>query len=554
MNALTPLAVTAEPLLRAIQAGACATPTELAIAADRSPKNIARDLTVLENDGLIDRDALTLTELGASMLAALDRANGAPDGAILAEGFTALPHHSIQPDLLNPRRAFDDDALAELANSIAAQGLMQNLVVRPDAPLADGSPCALHRLVSGERRWRAIGLLIDRGDWPADRLVPVQIRAMDDNDHALAALVENLQRVDLNPLEEAQAFERLVAGHGWSTADVADKVAKTQRFVQQRLQLNQLNDKEKAMLLAGELSVGEARKRLANRPEPLVLTPAQALVVAEVIAAMGDEVSAYRRIECDPVAIADPVLSTLQGRGLLYAHGPDRATGIYKVEFVGWSGFEQIKIHHPDLFKPANLLAVRAAAAGSDAAEQADTEGRYLTPWLNGPFELTPEGQACVEAAALAAEAHRQEQDRQDAIFKASQQECVAVNGRANDLVAAMTNRQWEAEAVAKTLEDTGARLPWRFVEPEHPDQPGQLLDANNQQVDLRAWSGGILANVRIRLVMAAVNSAADLDPAVVSHAEHEALLEAQRAQTAADAEEQEADEVAPGDDTDDGE
>lgn len=151
-----------------------------------------------------------------------------------------------------PRLAFDEESLAELAASIRAQGLMQPVVVRP-------RPQGGYELIAGERRWRAAELAgLSR--------IPAVIRDVSDEQASAMALIENIQREDLNPLEEAQALERLKDEFGLTQQQVADAVGKSRVAVTNLLRLLNLCAPVRQMLLAGELEMGHARALLPLSP------------------------------------------------------------------------------------------------------------------------------------------------------------------------------------------------------------------------------------------------------------------------------------------------
>ncbi len=165
-----------------------------------------------------------------------------------------------------PRRAFDEDSLNELAASIKAQGLMQPVVVRPRA---HGG----YELVAGERRWRAAQLAgLDR--------IPAVIRDVSDEQASAMALIENIQREDLNPLEEAQALERLKEEFSLTQQQVADAVGKSRVAVTNLLRLLNLAPAVRTMLSAGDIEMGHARALLS-------LDPLQQERLADEVAAKG---------------------------------------------------------------------------------------------------------------------------------------------------------------------------------------------------------------------------------------------------------------------------
>lgn len=160
---------------------------------------------------------------------------GAP---VPQDGRTMLPFREIfQSKKLNPRKIFEPEAIAELAESIAIYGVLQNLTVRPLGP-------GRYELTAGERRWRAIGLLVEQGRWDRDAVnIPVHILDVDEGKARAIALLENLQRVEISPLEEADAFAELRALNPdeWTTDAIARAIGKEgesgQRYVLQRLAL-----------------------------------------------------------------------------------------------------------------------------------------------------------------------------------------------------------------------------------------------------------------------------------------------------------------------------
>lgn len=171
-------------------------------------------------------------------------------------GLALLTVASIEPHPEQPRRHFDEDALEELAQSIAARGVIQPVVVRP---LAGGR----YQLVAGERRWRA-------AQKARVHEIPAIVRKLDDRDVAALALIENLQREDLNPVEEARAYQRLADSEGLTQNDIAKFVDKSRSHVANMMRLLGLPDEVLDMVVRSELSMGHARA-LINAPDPIGL-------------------------------------------------------------------------------------------------------------------------------------------------------------------------------------------------------------------------------------------------------------------------------------------
>ena len=180
-------------------------------------------------------------------------------GALLGEYMDDTPRgeaqlidvKSIGPNPQQPRKAFSDEELAELAQSIEENGLLQPLLLRP-APKAPGR----YELVAGERRLRAVRKL----GWNA---VPAVTREVDDDTLLVLALVENLQREALNPLEEAEGYQVLVDKHGLSHAGIGRSVGKSRSTVANMVRLLQLPASVRKFVEAGSLTTGHARALLA---------------------------------------------------------------------------------------------------------------------------------------------------------------------------------------------------------------------------------------------------------------------------------------------------
>ncbi len=164
----------------------------------------------------------------------------------------------LDESALNPRKTFDAEALADLADSIAASGLLQNLVVRPAAQ------SGRYVIIAGARRKRAIAALAEEGRWEAEASnIPVKVIDVDDADHLALALLENIQRIDPNPMDEADAFAQLQALNPsrWSAQGIAARIGKSDRYVQQRLALTgRLAPEVQQALRGGLVNFTQARE------------------------------------------------------------------------------------------------------------------------------------------------------------------------------------------------------------------------------------------------------------------------------------------------------
>jgi ParB family chromosome partitioning protein len=190
-----------------------------------------------------------------------------------------LPVERLRPGKYQPRTHMDQDSLAELAASIKAQGVMQPILVRAVA----GAPGAeRYEIVAGERRWRA-AQLAGLGE------VPVLVRSIPDEQALAMALIENIQRENLNPLEEAQGLQRLIDEFGLTHQQAADAVGRSRPAASNLLRLLQLNGAVQEMLMSGQLDMGHARALL---PLPI----AQQLAIARRIADRGLSVREAERL------------------------------------------------------------------------------------------------------------------------------------------------------------------------------------------------------------------------------------------------------------------
>jgi len=172
-----------------------------------------------------------------------------PGPASSAEPSTVeLPVDAIMPNPKQPRKDFDDKALRDLSESLKQSGLLQPVVVRR---VGEG-----YQLVVGERRWRAAKMAgIER--------IPAVVREASDAQSLELALVENLLREDLNPMEEAEAYQRLLAEFAWTQEDLAQRVARDRSSIANCLRLLKLPDVIQADLRSGRLTMGHARALLS---------------------------------------------------------------------------------------------------------------------------------------------------------------------------------------------------------------------------------------------------------------------------------------------------
>ena len=172
----------------------------------------------------------------------------------------------IHPNLYQPRHNFDAKALRELANSIQESGVFQPIIVRQQAAAKD-----YYELIAGERRFRAAKMA-------GLHTIPALISQLSDAETMEAAVIENLQREDLTPLEEAQAYDSLMAKLNFTQAQVSEKLGKSRPYIANYLRLLRLPQTIKNMLQAGELSMGQARTLLALKDRHKLIPLAKRVV------------------------------------------------------------------------------------------------------------------------------------------------------------------------------------------------------------------------------------------------------------------------------------
>lgn len=190
-------------------------------------------------------------------------------------GVTSVRVSEIEPNLGQPRKEFDEKALGELADSISQHGILQPLLVRP-------ANNGMYQIVAGERRWRAARLAgLDS--------VPVLIRELDDMETDQIALIENLQREDLNAVEMAEGYRRLMDKHGMTQEQLSEAVGKSRPAVANTLRLLNLPEEALSLLRDGKLSAGHA-KAILSAPEE------RQTELAKKVASMGLSVRETERL------------------------------------------------------------------------------------------------------------------------------------------------------------------------------------------------------------------------------------------------------------------
>jgi ParB family transcriptional regulator, chromosome partitioning protein len=212
------------------------------------------------------------SRLGRGLAALIGEAAEEGAGLPRGRGQRTVPIEFIRANPLNPRKAFSEEDLTELSESIRSKGVIQPILVRPKAGMPD-----VYEIIAGERRWRA-----------AQRAglhdVPVVVVEAADKEALELAIIENVQRTDLNPLEEAAGYEQLLEQFGYAQVELAKVVGKSRSHVANTMRLSKLPSGVKQLLATGELSAGHARAMLsAADPEALARRAvAQGLTVRDV--------------------------------------------------------------------------------------------------------------------------------------------------------------------------------------------------------------------------------------------------------------------------------
>ena len=243
--------------------------------------------------------------------------------------YQLLPIHKVEPNPGQPRQDFDPEELQSLADSIATHGVVQPLTVRE---LANG----YYQIIAGERRWRAARIA-------ELREIPAVIIDADDKKVMELALIENLQRQDLNPVEEAMGYQTLMEVHGLTQEDAAKRVGKSRPAVANALRLLNLPDKVLEMVRKGELSAGHARAVLSLKSKKLQEQAAQKIAAlglsvrqAELLCKnMAKEPAPVKEptLAVDYVAECEKSLSKHLGRGVKIVNG--KRKGRFELEFYG---------------------------------------------------------------------------------------------------------------------------------------------------------------------------------------------------------------------------
>lgn len=243
--------------------------------------------------------------------------------------YQLMPIYKIEPNPDQPRRDFDEEELQSLADSIATHGLVQPLTVRQ-------MPNGYYQIIAGERRWRAARLA-------ELKEVPVVVMEADDKKTMELALIENLQRQDLNPVEEALGYRSLMEEYGLTQEETAARVGKSRPAVANALRLLSLCDKLLDMVRSGSLSAGHARAVLSLKTEKQQIEAAQKITAlglsvrqAELLCKNMTREPAPKKevtLAVDYIAECEKNMSRQLGRGVKIVDG--KRKGKLELEYYG---------------------------------------------------------------------------------------------------------------------------------------------------------------------------------------------------------------------------
>ena len=249
-----------------------------------------------------------------------------------------LPIQNVEPNPLQPRKAFDEEELQQLADSIREHGIIQPLAVR----LGENG---VYQIIAGERRWRAARLA-------GLQEVPVYILQADDRAVMELALIENLQRQDLNPIEEAGGYKTLMEEYGLTQEETAARVGKSRPAVTNALRLLSLPLPLQDMLVAGTLSPGHARAILSLRSEAMQLSAAQKVQALHLSVrqtetlcrhmerAAQEEAAEPQPLTVNYIAECEKDLSRRLGRKVKIVNG--KRKGRFELEFYGQDDLQRL--------------------------------------------------------------------------------------------------------------------------------------------------------------------------------------------------------------------
>lgn len=536
--------------------------SKLAMCAElgRDASNMNKTMKRLTEDGAVTGweglDDLKLTPFGEDVLRGVDVIEGR---VVLPEGWAMVRHDLIIPNPDNPRKDFDSESALDALDALRISILEYGVRYPPEVYPADAS--GLHMLITGENRWRAVGMAIADGDLDEDFGLLVQIKDPGGEDAIVMAMDENIQRRNLTYTEEARAYERLVKQHGWTREKVADRFKRSVKHVGDYLRLLTIPAEALDQLEKGEITYRQARSLFQeHKPEPalfgdgalpkakagaepppakteaqisadvmaLGIFPALALVVAEL--ADKGEREPVQGFEPGWTVVGarpeDKASDKLVRNGLLmYRSFGDAVLAKVVLLSSGARAWLETNGFYGGPSARAELLAnLRTEVVGETKALAAWKAGRYVTDWLN-----TAEADEQEPDDAEEAEDELAEEDKVPADFAGQVRHVVAESRReatepgspAKDSgygMAAYTASA-DAKAVAELARDVSERLAlWRS---DTTRKPSSDLSWQDKAEQLAAYlQNGELTNAlalvaRMRVSLGAMGAAQFLTDAM---------------------------------------
>ena len=258
------------------------------------------------------------------------------EAALQTAGAQLLPLQKVEPNPLQPRKNFDPDELQALADSIAMHGVIQPLTVRQ-------LPSGFYQIIAGERRWRAARMA-------GLSEIPVVVIEADDKKAMELALIENLQRADLNPIEEAQGYQQLMTDYGMTQELAAERVGKSRPAVANALRLLSLCPAVLELVEQGRLSAGHARALLAIKSAPEQYAVAMKVINLQLSVRQTENMCKNltrkpkqeqpKPIAVDYIAECEKTLSKRLSRGVRIVNG--KRKGRVELEYYGEEDLQQL--------------------------------------------------------------------------------------------------------------------------------------------------------------------------------------------------------------------
>lgn len=533
--------------LRILRERGASSPAEIANLTERVLSNVRRDLPKLEAAGVViiagvdNAPLIDITDKGLKWVAGQDVAEGLtdePGSSTAGTGLITALHFEMRPDPEQARKDWDSEEakadFAALKQSLRDKGLKQNLLIRlnheDDGPDAFGTEPQANRfiIVAGERRWRAIGELIEEGHWPADKPIPAMLEDGTPAEIRAVSLIENLLRRNLNPIEKANGYTELASQlvrdgmeEGKVNGHIAALISKTPEHVQQTRRLLQLDVADQERMTLGKddlrrMTLREARQKLAAKAQAaddaakLAGTPIDVrLAYAEFIHRRAIEANyTWADLIVQAVARESETGKTLAELDWVRFTDAPRTYGSDTIgHFTASQGYNAPRLFDWQYSDDADVRDAGLAALRDEAGATA-TEG-YATAWLNPPSERTAEGQALYDESQARSEANRLDQKAREDRDREMRDLWRAARARHAERLALAHAAPVQAapEETMQIAADIGRPLPWTATD------DGKVLDAKGRQIMTFGNYNGCSDQglVTAQLIVVAANGSAGL-------------------------------------------